>query len=371
MSAAADDATSDLCDPCTPTCAHRSRCIQVRWLFGGMVFGASFPVIGWFAAMSAPAVDGLLAAHRAQPVLYIVDLAPLVLGVTGFAIGHFHSRLIKIRHSIEQTVCARTAALEQALRDLSATQAEKDRFVVAVSHELRTPLTSVVGLAHALVESGGDISAAERDELLDLIVRESEEVASIVEDLLVAARSESGELAIGCEVLRLDEEVSAVLEVCESNVKPVRLEPAAVVGDPVRIHQIVRNLITNAARYGGDAVTVEVMATSTHGVLSVGDDGPGVPEARLDRIFEAFGTAHQDPARTESVGLGLTVSRNLARLMGGDVTYRRSGNWTHFDLTLPLASTGAGSATSVPKVARAGDDAPSVRKGSPDAVATR
>ena len=70
------------------TCANRQRCVQIRWLLAGTVFGAFFPLIGWLVATSAEGVGSITDAHRAQPVLYIVDLAPLVLGLTGYAIGY-------------------------------------------------------------------------------------------------------------------------------------------------------------------------------------------------------------------------------------------------------------------------------------------
>lgn len=343
MASRATDAPEHSCDSSHSPCAQRQRCIQYRWLIGATGFGALFPLIGWIVALSGAGVDTVTSAHHSQPVLYIVDLAPVVLGLTGFAIGHFHARLLKTRHSIEQTVHTRTAELESALEELSASQADKARFVASVSHELRTPLTSVVGLAHTLVEPGQNISQQEQHELLELIVSESEEVAAIVEDLLVAARVDSGELSMATETLRLDEELCAMVEVCEIDVEPIRVEPVTVVGDRVRIHQIVRNLITNADRYGGDAVAVEVYGDGTAAVLAVRDDGPGVPSDKLDLIFTAFGKAHQDNGRTESVGLGLTVSRNLAELMGGDVVYKRSDGWTSFELHLPQVKQLTGS----------------------------
>ena len=325
------------CHTDTQPCEQRRRCLQLRWLIAGVLFGLLFPAVGWLIVMSRTTVHGFLAAHADQPVLYIVDLAPLVLGITGYAIGHFHARLVRIRHSIEQTVSDRTAELEQALADLSATQAEKDRFVAGVSHELRTPLTSVVGLARTLAEPSQQFTAAEHDELLHLIVRESEEVASIVEDLLVAARIDRDQLSIASDTLRLDEELCHVVEVCEVDLQPLRVDPIPVIGDAVRIHQIIRNLVTNADRYGGEIVTVEVYRNGGQAVLAVCDDGPGVPADKVDLIFTAFGKAHHDPARTESVGLGLTVSRNLARLMGGEVSYNRAAGWTCFELRLPVA----------------------------------
>lgn len=318
-------------------CNRRRHCLQLRWLIAGALFGCVFPIVGWAIAMSQPDVAGIFSAHADQPVLYIVDLAPLVLAITGFAIGHFHARLVKIRRSVERQVDDRTAELQQALSDLRLTQEEKDRFVAGVSHELRTPLTSVVGLASALAEPGQRFSKEEHDELLQLIVRESQEVAAIVEDLLVAARIDREELAIVSERLRLDEELCRIAEVCEVEVHPARVEPVEVFGDPVRIHQIIRNLITNAGRYGGDIVTIDVYCDGGDAVLSVCDDGPGVPPDKIDLIFTAFGKAHSDPTRTESVGLGLTVSRNLAQLMAGDVTYHRTDGWTCFQLRLPVA----------------------------------
>jgi signal transduction histidine kinase len=308
----------------------------MRWLIGGTLFGMIFPMVGWLIAIMDPEVFSVVTAHRSQPVLYIVDVAPLVLGITGYAIGHFHARLLKTRHSIEQTVQQRTAELEQALADLSASQAEKNRFVASVSHELRTPLTSVVGLADALVESGDALPAAEQSELLGLIASESKEVAAIVEDLLVAARAESGQLTMATNVLELDEELCAMVEVCKVDVELSRIEPVCVVGDAVRIHQIVRNLITNADRYGGEAITVEVYAYGETAILAVKDDGTGIPENQVERVFAPFGTGHNDPNLSHSVGLGLAVSRNLARLMGGDVVYRRFDGWTSFELRLPL-----------------------------------
>ena len=318
-------------------CNRRRHCLQLRWLIAGVLFGLLFPLVGWTIAITKAGIDGFSAAHVDQPVLYIVDLAPFVLGLTGFAIGHFHARLVRIRQSVEQEVDDRTAELRQAMAELERTQEEKDRFVAGVSHELRTPLTSVIGLARALEESSEPFNDEERSELLHLIVRESEEVAAIVEDLLVAARIDRDELSIAHEWLRLDEELCQIAKVCEVEIQPARIEPVAVLGDPVRIHQIIRNLITNADRYGGDVVTVDVYNTESTAVLAVCDNGPGVPPDKIDLIFTAFGKAHSDPTRTESVGLGLTVSRNLARLMGGDVTYERCNEWTCFQLHLPVA----------------------------------
>ena len=110
-------------------------------------------------------------------------------------------------------------------------------------------------------------------------------------------------------------------------------------GDPLRVRQILRNLLTNAARYGGNEVTVEVGQTEATAWLAVIDNGEGVPKRDSDRIFASYqrsGNADQQP---KSVGLGLSVSRKLARLMSGDLTYTRNNGLTRFELTLPASSS--------------------------------
>ncbi len=228
---------------------------------------------------------------------------------------------------------------EQLMRDKDALLADKDRFVASVSHELRTPLTAVVGLAHTLAESGGSLDATERREFVEILVEQSEEVASIVDDLLVAARAETGHLSLVIEEVDLADEVASI---APPNVD-VEVEAGvdSVLGDPIRVRQILRNLLSNAGRYGGPIVRIRVFRTNTGGAVAVEDNGEPIPSEHAGLIFTAYGRAHDRPGRTDSVGLGLTVSRQLARLMGGDVTYSRHGGWTVFLLTLPGGTASA------------------------------
>jgi signal transduction histidine kinase len=106
--------------------------------------------------------------------------------------------------------------------------------------------------------------------------------------------------------------------------------------DPTRVRQIVRNLITNALRYGGSTITVTTGSRGETAYVQVRDDGPGIPEEKRDRIFEPYESAHEAVGMPGSVGLGLTISRKLARLLGGDLSYRSDGG-SLFELTLPAA----------------------------------
>lgn len=215
----------------------------------------------------------------------------------------------------------------------------KDELVATVSHELRTPLTTVVGLADELSTSLDSFGLDEVRELVALIATEGREVSTIVEDLLIAAQAETGDLRLRCE--RFDAVVIAN-EVHRAVPEPTQVsifvpdQPVWTMADPVRTRQIIRNLVVNAERYGGPAIRICVAVTSTAAVIEVRDDGPPLPFKERDAIFDRYYRARQVPGLTASVGLGLTVSRQLARGMGGDLVYAHDGEEAIFELTLPL-----------------------------------
>jgi len=106
--------------------------------------------------------------------------------------------------------------------------------------------------------------------------------------------------------------------------------------DGLRTRQILRNLITNAVKYGGDTIAVEVAAEGDLARVTVRDNGAGVKGLDGERIFDAYYRAAGGESKPDSVGLGLSVARQLARLMKGELIYRRERGWTVFELTLPL-----------------------------------
>jgi two-component system sensor histidine kinase KdpD len=229
---------------------------------------------------------------------------------------------------------------ESAMKKLEDLVSAKDRFIGAVSHELRTPLAVVVGLSAELEDNDQAFSREERLEFLGMIRRQSTEVSSIIDDLLVSTRISETGLTVIDEVFMLDELASTVLrdlpEDVTAKVGDVSLSPTRVIADPLRTRQIVRNLITNAYRYGGDQVMVSVTSDGSMAILSVADNGPGVPTERRNTIFEAYHTSGGERSVTDAIGLGLTVSRQLARLMGGDVSYEHEP-LPSFLLSLELA----------------------------------
>ena len=225
-----------------------------------------------------------------------------------------------------------------ATRSLEALLAAKDRFVASVSHELRTPLTAVVGFAAQLSGQWDGHRPEERKELVDVIYSQSLDVSDLIDDLLVIARSEIDALKLHERDVDLLEEAQGVCMRFHDQPYDIALTGEAVAwADPRRVRQIVRNLVTNAFRYGGDHVAIHVAASDGRARLEVCDDGPGVDTAVQEAIFRPFQSAHPPGSQPDSIGLGLWVGRELARRMGGSLTVRSRPGETVFTLDLPGA----------------------------------
>lgn len=222
-------------------------------------------------------------------------------------------------------------------RELEASLRSKDELIATVSHELRTPLTTVVGLSTELSDANANFDESEARDLLKLIQEQSLEVATIVEDLLVAARAESGSLHVMTEPVDLVAEAENTVRISDGGAHLFcedRCRIPAVLADAGRVRQILRNLLVNADRYGTPPINVVVRAVAGTVLVEVRDQGLPIPEDERVAIFERYYRARQTPGVTASVGLGLTVSRELARLMGGDITYRHDGE-SVFTLAMP------------------------------------
>ena len=224
---------------------------------------------------------------------------------------------------------------------------EKDVFIGTVSHELRTPLTGILGLTSELVENGESFSPEQRAQYREVVFAQALEMRDLIEDLLVAARTDIENIGIRLTELDLADVVRKVLT--ESALMQSAEAPAVAVGDGtvhvradrMRFRQILRNLLSNACRYGGPRVSIGFDTRDGSGIVSVRDDGNGVPPGSEDLIFEPYHSAAGEGRPMASVGLGLSVSRTLARLMGGDLVYRREEGETVFEVSLPLVAVAA------------------------------
>lgn len=227
------------------------------------------------------------------------------------------------------------AALEELIRS-------KDELIASVSHELRTPLTVVHGLAQELDAGWMGFSVPEQKEFISMIAQQSAEVAYIVEDLLVAARADIGKLPVHPDRVdlrsQLESAVSTISDI-DIAVKTNGDARSIAFADDTRVRQIVRNLLSNAQRYGGPHIETRCGTAQSIAWLEVADDGDGIPNEDVAAIFEPYQRSHNAAGQPSSVGLGLTVSRKLAELMGGGLTYRYEGGWSIFRLDLPAAGS--------------------------------
>ncbi|NNC40785.1 MAG: GAF domain-containing protein [Acidimicrobiia bacterium] len=228
---------------------------------------------------------------------------------------------------------------ETARRRLEEMSQAKDEFLASISHELRTPLTSVMGYAQLLRDRDDDLSGPLRREAASSVLKQAADLEHIVNDLLVAAKAEMGELTVTRVPVNLSAQTSQVLEEYGGRSAGIEVTGMKVraLGDPARVRQVLRNLITNALRYGGEKVRVEIADRSGSALLRVIDDGPGIPPEDRERIFQPRQRVASTPGLTAALGLGLTISSQLAQMMGGDLVYRYEGE-SVFELSLPVSS---------------------------------
>jgi len=238
---------------------------------------------------------------------------------------------------------AMLARIESSFRAQEASERKLRRFVADASHELRTPLSAVRAYAE-LYERG----AAERPDDLERsmkgISRESERMSILVEDLLLLARLDDGR-PLEREPVELDEVVGEAVETAQA-VDPDRAidlhaEPATVLGDRVRLRQIVDNLLANVRAHTPPGTPTSVSVTRRNGSaeISVTDAGPGLDEEHLEHLFERFYRADPSRARASGgVGLGLAIVAAVAEAHGGTASASsRPGEGTTVAIALPLA----------------------------------
>jgi signal transduction histidine kinase len=235
-------------------------------------------------------------------------------------------------------ISAAARALRERQEALTALMQAKDEFVASVSHELRTPLTAVLGFAEELRDRRDDMPSADVAQLLDLVVSQSRDLADIVDDLLVTARLQVGTVSVSATPIHLREAVTSLLDTLPDVGGRVTVQgEGTAFADSLRLRQILRNLLSNAQRYGGEDVAIAIRSDDGMVRVEVSDDGPGIPDDSLGRLFEPYERLHHDEGKPDSVGLGLYVARSLAQIMGGDLSYQRLRKRSVFILTLPAA----------------------------------
>lgn len=252
-----------------------------------------------------------------------VEVNTRVIYDRGRPVGiHGIARDIRERKTVE----AERASLDHA----------RSEFITNAAHELRTPLTTLAGLASVMASNRERMTDEELDEAIEALARQGRRARTLADKLLDLSTLESGHLEVVLERVSVEAAVHQALEEVpappETRVA-VSVEPdLQVLADPVRLQEILHNLLGNAYRHGG--TRVEVAATARNGVvhLDVRDNGPGVPAELRAQLFEPFARGDSSPG----TGLGLAICARLAEALGGAISYQEAEpNGACFRLDLP------------------------------------
>jgi PAS domain S-box-containing protein len=260
------------------------------------------------------------------------------------ALGNMHGVVLVFRDVTELRAARRqeTAARKAA----EAASRAKDEFLATLSHELRTPLNAILGWSRMLRR--GVLEDSRRAHALEVIERNAEMQARLIEDLLDVSRIMVGQLRLQYEAVDLQR----IIEAAVDSIRPaidnkslrvsssVRLD-SPVHGDPARLQQVIWNLLTNAVKFTppGGVISVEAVEEDDAVRLAVKDSGEGIPQAFRTRIFDPFTQADGTYARPHGgLGLGLTIVRRLVEAHGGRVEAESGGTdqGATFTVTLPL-----------------------------------
>lgn len=239
----------------------------------------------------------------------------------------------------------KVTAVVSLFRDVTrAREAEqlKDDFLSLISHELRTPLTTIHGAASMLLSGGDDLPKEARDALRTDLLSESERLSRMLKNMLALSAYQAGRLHIERDPFLIQPMLRQVAREVQARYPnhqmaldlPPHLPPAE--GDEELMTQVVRNLAENAAKYspGGGTITLGADATGPQMIVSVQDEGPGIPPEQQEQIFQRF---HRASTGTQGMGLGLYLCQRLVEAHGGRIWVESApGQGATFRFTMPV-----------------------------------
>ena len=351
------------------------------------VFARRMLLVGAIIIFATILISSIMSRRLTEPLLALVSAAD---GVAGGDYGHRVSAVGKdelarlgrafntmseqvarsheeLRERLEEArslslrLVEANLAAEHARDEAQAANRAKSDFLATMSHELRTPINAVIGYNELLSAGIPDAPTDQQREFMERIGRSSRRLVSLVNDVLDLSRIESGQIRVGSQRGWVSEPIRAAIEVIEPDAAAKGVELAAdcagqhtFVGDQGRVQQILVNLVANAVKFTprGGTVTVQCShdpdgppAPRQGGGpwtrVDVADTGIGIDPNQLSSIFEPFVQAGPSLAgKYRGVGLGLAISRRLARMMSGDITVTSSrGEGSCFTLWLPGAAS--------------------------------
>ncbi len=256
--------------------------------------------------------------------------------------------LEQYRQHLEELVSVRTVELEKAKNGAEAMNRAKSVFLANMNHELRTPLNAILGFAQ-LMERDEQLNQAHRDEL-QIIGRAGRHLLALINDVLEISRIESGHTSMQSDVFDLDDILLATEEMIRTRAEAKRLNfkverlgklPHFVQGDAHHLRQVLLNLLGNSVKYTQYGSVLLRITSRDAGIhFEIIDTGMGIGQTDADNIFRAFYQVETNRIKSEGTGLGLTISQEFVRLMGGKILVTsepNKGSTFEFTIQLPEA----------------------------------
>lgn len=269
---------------------------------------------------------------RIRAVVTAVDGSPTPVEVT--------STTTEVEGVVTHALFVRDMSdIDRAMRQLEEAVRAKDELIASVSHEIRTPLTGILGISAEVARDPGSFEPAELAVLLATLTEEAQEMADLVEDLLTSARARIGTLSVqptDVDMASLVETVARSASMASIGVELQLESDLWGHADPLRVRQIVPNLLSNAQRYGDGAVAVATRTEGAWAVVEVSDGGQALRPYVVEQMFQPYFTGVSAATQPRAIGLGLAVSADLARAMGGSLEFERRDDRNCFVLRLPI-----------------------------------
>ena len=263
---------------------------------------------------------------------------------------------------------------EKARQELQAADAAKDRFLAVLSHELRNPLASIDSAAELLLTPS--VPAGDRDSAADVVRRQAGAMKSLLDELLDVSRLKLGRFELHRERVILSDAITAALEstrpMLEGSGHSLKLDlPDQAIeldADPLRLGQVVSNLLTNAIKYtpAGGAIMLKARLEGDQAMISVADNGMGMDPAQIGRMFEMFTQAEPVADRSHGLGIGLALVKSIVELHGGRIEAFSGGPGKGSEFRVRLPARHAAAAADRGASARAGGSASGRQEARPD-----
>ncbi len=312
----------------------------------GVSLGFLFPIVGTlfecsFRGMGGHSIQDLIDCQKASPALWLVDTAPFFLGL----IASFAGRQLDSINEKNKQIEERYQQMSELREIADNANKSKSEFLANMSHEIRTPMNAILGMNYLISKT--PLNEKQRD-FNNKIETSAKNLLRIIDDILDFSKIEAGKLTLEVTHLYLEEliaDIAATVNIKLQKKPEVELVtyidpkiPPVLMGDSVRLRQVLLNLTDNAAKFterGEIKITIDVVQKMSYGAIlrfSVKDSGIGLSEEAVMNLFQPFQQADLSTTRKYGgTGLGLAISRNIVQLMDGELSVKsQSGKGSEF-----------------------------------------